>query len=98
MPVYEHLYQHTLCKMKRVKWPNWKGIFGEKSEQYNHWDDNTFQKASSITLEDNFETRPQIPLTDESLQMKELSDALDNVPKDTYYSEQQSKFSSSSSP
>ncbi|KAG9187730.1 hypothetical protein G6011_05601 [Alternaria panax] len=69
-----------------IRWPNWTGVFDDRGNQRNNQGDVVSQGTGlSIPAEEDPSVLSPMPLTKESLQMKDLGEALDGAIKDDGY-------------
>ena len=68
-----------------IQWPNWTGIFDDQGDQRNKLGIVVPQELGLSTPADEFAPSPVVPLTAESLNMKELDEALTNPKEHDYF-------------
>lgn len=70
-----------------IQWPNWTGIFDTEGDQRDTHGDVVPQEAGLSTPYAEYAPRShqQLPLTEETLSMKDIDDALSSVPKADYF-------------
>jgi hypothetical protein len=69
-----------------IQWPNWTGVFDDRGDQRNNHGDVVSQETGLSTPAEEYPSQfSSMPLTKESLYMKDLSEALDGAVKDDGY-------------
>ncbi|KAL1796895.1 hypothetical protein ACET3X_005435 [Alternaria dauci] len=69
-----------------IQWPNWTGVFDDRGDQRNHQGDVVSQATGlSTPVEEYSSICSPVPLTKESLHMKDLGEALDGTINDDGY-------------
>lgn len=69
-----------------IQWPNWTGIFDDHGDQRNKLGIVVPQELGLSTPAEEFAPSPVVPLTEESLSMKQLDDALVTPRESGYFS------------
>ncbi|KAF1934036.1 uncharacterized protein M421DRAFT_200 [Didymella exigua CBS 183.55] len=77
---------HTACRFG-LQWPNWTGIFDSEGEQRDVHGQVISQEAGLSTPFAEYAPSPpqQLPLTEKTLNLKDIGDALNNVSKPDYF-------------
>jgi hypothetical protein len=68
-----------------IQWPNWCGFFDDHGDQHNKEGVVVAQDMALSTPIDEFPPSSIVPLTEESLQMKSLDDALQSITGSDYF-------------
>ena len=70
-----------------IQWPNWTGIFDTEGDQRDTHGDVVSQEAGLSTPYAEYAplTQPQLPLTEKTLNMKDVGDTLNNITKAGYF-------------